>query len=127
MRSFEREEREISCELVGAQLPIAHLGMHELIAPHLSARLPGREQHLLPNRYDIMFDEAAALGLLVVPSEGHPLEEEEDSKINNTTVAIDSTVHMSRNDAQCDAQAYSCPQSGGCAGAGTAAIEPGLD
>ncbi len=101
MRNVDPQEWEIRCDLAAAYRLIAHFGMDDLIFTHLSARLPGDEHRFLLNPYGLMFDEITASSLVVVDPDGHAIEKEEESKINNAGFTIHSAVHMSRDDAQC--------------------------
>ncbi len=101
MPNVDPQEWEIRCDLAAAYRLIAHFGMDDLIFTHLSARLPGAEHRFLLNPYGLMFDEITASSLVVVDPEGHAVEKEEESKINNAGFTIHSAVHMSRDDAQC--------------------------
>jgi ribulose-5-phosphate 4-epimerase/fuculose-1-phosphate aldolase len=101
MRNVDPQEWEVRCDLAAAYRLIAHFGMDDLIFTHLSARLPGKEHRFLLNPYGMMFDEITASSLVTVDPEGHAVEKEEESKINNAGFTIHSAVHMSRNDAHC--------------------------
>ena len=101
MRNVDPQEWEIRCDLAAAYRLVAHFGMDDLIFTHLSARLPGAEHRFLLNPYGLMFDEITASSLVVVDPDGHAIEKEEESKINNAGFTIHSAVHMGRNDAQC--------------------------
>ena len=101
MRYVDPQEWEVRCDLAAAYRLIAHFGMDDLIYTHLSARLPGKEHRFLLNPYGLMFDEITASSLVTVDPEGHAVEKEEESKINNAGFTIHSAVHMSRDDAQC--------------------------
>ena len=100
-RNIDPQEWEIRCDLAAAYRLVARFGMDDLIFTHLSARLPGKEHRFLLNPYGLMFDEITASSLVVVDPEGHAVEKEEESKINNAGFTIHSAVHMSRDDAQC--------------------------
>jgi ribulose-5-phosphate 4-epimerase/fuculose-1-phosphate aldolase len=101
MRNVDPLEWEVRCDLAAAYRLIAHYDMDDLIFTHLSARLPGKEHRFLLNPYGLMFDEMTASSLVVVDPEGHAIEKEEESKINNAGFTIHSAVHMSRDDAGC--------------------------
>lgn len=101
MRNDTSQEWELRCDLAAAYRLVAHFGMDDLISTHLSVRLPGQEHRFLLNPYGLMFDEITASSLVVVDPEGHAVEEEEESKINNAGFTIHSAVHMSRDDAGC--------------------------
>ena len=95
MRNVDPQEWEVRCDLAAAYRLIAHFGMDDLIYTHLSARLPGKEHRFLLNPYGLMFDEITASSLVTVDPEGHAVEKEEESKINNAGFTIHSAVHMS--------------------------------
>ncbi|MHB0791073.1 class II aldolase/adducin family protein [Bradyrhizobium sp. 5.13L] len=101
MRSCAPQEWDIRCDLAAAYRLISLFGMDDLISTHLSARLPGKEHRFLLNPYGLMFDEITASSLVVVNPEGHAIEKEDESKINNAGFTIHSAVHLSRDDAQC--------------------------
>ncbi|MFQ3453248.1 class II aldolase/adducin family protein [Bradyrhizobium sp. UFLA01-814] len=113
-------EWEIRCDLAAAYRLIAHFCMDDLIATHLSARLPGGEHRFLLNPYGTMFDEVTASSLVVVDPETHVIEEEEESKINIAGFTIHSAVHMGRKDTQCVMHTHTV------AGIAVAAQEQGL-
>lgn len=99
--NIDPQEWTIRCDLAAAYRLIAHFGMDDLIYTHLSARLPGNENRFLLNPYGLMFNEITASSLVVVDPEGHAIEAEEKSKINNAGFTIHSAVHMNRQDAMC--------------------------
>ncbi|MCA1510530.1 class II aldolase/adducin family protein [Bradyrhizobium sp. NBAIM01] len=101
MHNFTPQEWEIRCDLAAAYRLISHFGMDDLISTHLSARLPGAEPRFLLNPYGLMFDEITASSLVAVDPEGHAIEREDESKINNAGFTIHSAVHMNRDDAHC--------------------------
>jgi len=120
MRHWAPQEWDIRCDLAAAYRLISLFGMDDLISTHLSARLPGKEHHFLLNPYGMMFDEITASSLVVVDPEGHAVETEDESKINNAGFTIHSAVHMSRDDAQCVIHTHTL------AGMAVAAQENGL-
>src|SRR5258708_7941705 len=100
-RNIDPQEWELRCELAAAYRLFARFGMDDLIFTHLSARLPGRDHRFLLNPYGLMFDEITASSLVAVDPDGHAIEKEDESKINNAGFTIHSAVHMSRDDAHC--------------------------
>src|SRR5476651_1303943 len=120
MRNVDPQEWEVRCDLAAAYRLIAHFGMDDLIYTHLSARLPGKEHRFLLNPYGLMFDEITASSLVTVDPEGHAVEKDEESKINNAGFTIHSAVHMNRDDAQCVMHTHTT------AGMAVAAQEQGL-
>ncbi|MBT1516473.1 class II aldolase/adducin family protein [Bradyrhizobium sp. SRL28] len=117
---FESEEWKIRCDLAAAYRLISHFGIDDLTSTHLSARLSGKVHRFLLNPYGMMFDEVTASSLVVVDPEGHAIEKDEESKINNAGFTIHSAVHMSRDDAHCVVHTHTL------AGMAVAAQEQGL-
>jgi ribulose-5-phosphate 4-epimerase/fuculose-1-phosphate aldolase len=113
-------EWEMRCDLAAAYRLIALFGMDDIISTHISARLPGAEHRFLINPYGMMFDEITASSLVPVDPEGHAIDDEEQSKINNAGFTIHSAVHMSRPDAICVMHTHTV------AGMAVAAQEQGL-
>jgi ribulose-5-phosphate 4-epimerase/fuculose-1-phosphate aldolase len=101
MRNIDPQEWQLRCDLAAAYRLIAHFGMDDLVFTHLSVRLPGPDHRFLLNPYGHLFDEITASSLVAVDPEGHAIEKEEESKINNAGFTIHSAVHMAREDAQC--------------------------
>ncbi len=101
MRNVDPQEWEARCDLAAAYRLIAHFGMDDLIFTHLSMRIPGEGHRFLLNPYGYLFDEITASSLVAVDPDGHAIESEEESKINNAGFTIHSAVHMSRDDAHC--------------------------
>jgi ribulose-5-phosphate 4-epimerase/fuculose-1-phosphate aldolase len=120
MRNVDPQEWEVRCDLAAAYRLIAHFGMDDLIFTHLSARLPGEGHRFLLNPYGHLFDEITASSLVAVDPEGHAIEKDEESKINNAGFTIHSAVHMSRDDAMCVMHTHTT------AGMAVAAQEQGL-
>jgi ribulose-5-phosphate 4-epimerase/fuculose-1-phosphate aldolase len=120
MRNVDPQEWEARCDLAAAYRLIAHFGMDDLIFTHLSMRIPGEGHRFLLNPYGYLFDEITASSLVAVDPDGHAIESEEESKINNAGFTIHSAVHMSRDDAHCVMHTHTT------AGMAVAAQEQGL-
>ena len=120
LRNVDSREWELRCDLAAAYRLLARFGMDDLIYTHLSVRLPGEEHRFLLNPYGLMFDEITASSLVEVDPDGHAIEKEEESKINNAGFTIHSAVHMARDDAQCVMHTHTT------AGMAVAAQEQGL-
>jgi ribulose-5-phosphate 4-epimerase/fuculose-1-phosphate aldolase len=77
---------------------IALYGWDDLVATHVSARIPGTEHRFLLNPYGMMFDEITASSLLTIDLDGNQLTESA-YHYNRAGFTIHSAVHMSRPDA----------------------------
>lgn len=76
-----------------------HYRMTDLIATHISARLPGPDERILINPFGSLFDEVTASTLVEVTIEGDVLTP--GGIINPAGYMIHSTVHAARPDAVC--------------------------
>jgi ribulose-5-phosphate 4-epimerase/fuculose-1-phosphate aldolase len=94
-------------------------GWSDMLATHLSARIPGTNEHFLINPVGIMFDEMTASCLVKVDIEGNILSDSEFG-INPAGYTIHSAVHMGRMDAGCVMHTHTA------AGLGVATQKTGL-
>jgi ribulose-5-phosphate 4-epimerase/fuculose-1-phosphate aldolase len=93
------EEWKVRVDLAAAYRLIAHYGWDDLIFTHLSARVPGPEDHFLLNPYNLMFEEVTASSLVKVDMQGLPVEPS-PFITNPAGFTIHSAIHMARPDAQ---------------------------
>jgi ribulose-5-phosphate 4-epimerase/fuculose-1-phosphate aldolase len=100
---------------------VAHFRMTDLIDTHISARIPGTEDHFLINRYGVLFHEMRPEDLVKVDQTGKPLDapDEASGQINAAGFTIHSAVHGARHDLTCvihthtaDGMAVACQQEG---------------
>ena len=92
------EEWAVRVDLAAAYRMVAHYGWDDLIFTHLSARVPGPENHFLLNPYNLMFDEVTASALVKVDVNGNPVEPT-PFVTNPAGFIIHSAIHMAREDA----------------------------
>lgn len=78
----------------------AHFGWTDLIYTHISARVPGEEEHFLLNPFGWLFDEVTASGLVKIDLEGNVVAPT-DNKVHRAGFVIHSAIHSTRPDAQC--------------------------
>ena len=90
-----------------------------MLATHLSARIPGPDEHFLINPVGMMFEEMTASCLVKVDIDGNILSESEFG-INPAGYTIHSAVHMGRKDAGCVMHTHTA------AGLGVATQKSGL-
>ena len=86
------EEWEERVNLAACYQLVAHYGMSDLIFTHISARVPGTENHFLINPYGLFFDEITASSLVKVDIDGNILSET-PFIINPAGYTIHSTIH----------------------------------
>ena len=94
-------------------------GWSDMLATHLSARIPGPDEHFLINPVGMMFEEMTASCLVKVDIDGNILNESEIG-INPAGYTIHSAVHMGRKDAGCVMHTHTA------AGLGVATQKSGL-
>ncbi|MGN6848342.1 MAG: class II aldolase/adducin family protein [Sphingomicrobium sp.] len=92
------EEWAIRVDLAAAYRMVAHYGWDDLIFTHLSARIPGPENHFLLNPYNLMFEEVTASSLIKVDVSGNPVDAT-PFITNPAGFTIHSAIHMARDDA----------------------------
>ena len=94
------EEWEMRVDLAAAFRLVDLYGWSDLLATHLSARVPGPEDHFLINPFGLMFDEITASSLVKVDQEGSILSPT-DYSINPAGFVIHGAIHMARPDVAC--------------------------
>lgn len=94
------EEWEVRVNLAACYRLIAMFGWDDLIFTHISARVPGPEEHFLINAYGLLFEEMTASSLVKVDLNGE-IVQETPYFINPAGFTIHSAVHAAREDAGC--------------------------
>jgi ribulose-5-phosphate 4-epimerase/fuculose-1-phosphate aldolase len=98
--AISSEEWQVRVDLAAAYRLVAHYGWDDLIFTHLSARVPGPEDHFLINPYGMMFDEITASSLVKVNLQGE-IVTPSPYFINPAGFTIHSAVHAARADVLC--------------------------
>lgn len=85
---------------------IAHFRMTDIIDTHISARVPGTEDHFLINRYGVLFHEMRPQDLVKIDTAGNPVDpvdpaDADSSRVNAAGFTIHSALHMARHDLAC--------------------------
>ncbi len=94
------EEARVRVDLAACYRLVAHYGWDDLIFTHISARVPGPDEHFLINPFGLMFHEITASSLVKVDLEGN-LVSESEWQINPAGFVIHSAVHAARPDVGC--------------------------
>jgi ribulose-5-phosphate 4-epimerase/fuculose-1-phosphate aldolase len=94
------EEWQVRTDLAAAYRLVAHYGWDDLIFTHISARVPGPDEHFLINPYGWMFHEITASSLVKVDLDG-TIVSPTDHIINPAGFTIHSAVHAARHDVGC--------------------------
>jgi ribulose-5-phosphate 4-epimerase/fuculose-1-phosphate aldolase len=104
LSGVSEEEWQVRCDLAALYRLVAHHKMTDLIYTHISARIPGTEDHFLINDYRRMFHEMRASDLVKIDTEGNIVEEGGASSgkvVNAAGFTIHSAIHMARHDLTC--------------------------
>ena len=94
------EEWAVRVDLAAAYRLVEMYGWSDLIGTHISARVPGAEDHFLLNPYGMPFDEITATSLIKVDLDGNAIDVS-DYQVNPAGFTIHSAVHMSNHDLVC--------------------------
>lgn len=95
-----KEEWELRVNLAACYRLIAMFGWDDLIFTHISARVPGPDDHFLINGYGLMFEEMTASSLVKVDLDGK-IVLETPHIINPAGFTIHSAIHAAREEAGC--------------------------
>lgn len=93
-------EWQARVDLAACYRLVAHFGMDDLFATHISQRVPGAEEHFLINPYGVLFSEVTASSLVKVDLDGN-IVQKTDHVINPAGFVIHSAIHAARPDAKC--------------------------
>lgn len=94
-------EWQTRVDLAAAYRLAALFGWDDLVFTHISARVPGDEQHFLLNPYGLLFEEITASSLVKVDLAGRKVDADCPHDINPAGFTIHSAVHAARADAHC--------------------------
>jgi len=95
-----KEEWGLRVNLAACYRLIAMFGWDDLIFTHISARVPGPDDHFLINAYGLMFEEMTASSLVKVDLDGK-IVLETPHIINPAGFTIHSAIHAAREEAGC--------------------------
>lgn len=99
-RQVSNEEWLVRTDLAACYRAIAMYGWDDLVFTHISARVPGPDDHFLINAYGMMFEEITASSLVKVDLNGDKVLES-PYEVNPAGFVIHSAVHAARHDANC--------------------------
>lgn len=94
------EEWALRVNLAACYRAIAMHGWDDLVFTHISARVPGPEEHFLINAYGLLFEEMTASSLVKVDLAGNKIGDSPHA-INPAGFVIHSAVHEARPDVGC--------------------------
>ena len=90
--SVSPEEWQTRVDLAALYRLVALYGWDDLVFTHISARVPGEENHFLLNPYGLLFDEIKASDLVKIDLDGNIVSETEYF-VNAAGFTIHSAVH----------------------------------
>ncbi len=112
-------ERKMRVDLAACYRLIALNGMDDLLATHISARVPGPDDHFLINPYGLLFCQVTASNLVKVDLDGNIISDTSYG-INPAGFVIHSAIHGARADVVCIIHTHTV------AGMAVACLEEGL-
>ncbi|AKQ55853.1 class II aldolase/adducin family protein [Bordetella hinzii] len=99
------QEWEARVNLAACYRLVALYGMSDMMANHISARVPGEDNAFLINAYGMMYEEITASSLIKVDLDGRILARPDfgalDYGINKAGYVIHSAIHGARHDVDC--------------------------
>ena len=93
-------EWRVRVDLAACYRAIALYGWDDLVFTHITARVPGGDEHFLINAYGMLFEEVTASSLVKVDLDGNKVLDTEHD-LNPAGFMIHSAVHAARDDAGC--------------------------
>ena len=94
---IDRAEWDVRVKLAAAYRLVDYYGWTEQIYGHLTARVPGPDNHFLINPWGLNYDEVTASNLVKIDVEGNVIGNDEHP-VNFAGFIIHSAVHMTRSE-----------------------------
>jgi len=116
-------EWEARVALAACYRLVALYGMDDIVYTHISARVPGSDDHFLINPFGTMFEEITASALVRIDRDGKvvsPHGAQANQRVNEAGFTIHSAVHAARPDIGCVIHTHTR------AGMAVSALEGGL-
>ena len=100
------EEWQARVDLAACYRLMDLYGMTDLIANHISMRVPGEPDHFLINAYGLLYEEITASSLIKIDHEGNILAKPEfvegmEYGVNRAGFVIHSAIHMAKPEVAC--------------------------
>jgi len=99
-RTYSPEEWEVRVALAACYRLAVHFDMTDILNTHITARVPGADEHFLINPYGLLFHEVTASNLIKIDLDGNVMQETE-YPVNRAGYVIHSAVHRARKDIHC--------------------------
>lgn len=94
------EEWETRVALAACYRLVALYGMDDIVYTHISARVPGPQEHFLINPFGTMFEEITASALVRIDLDGKVISPQ-GAHVNEAGFTIHSAIHAARPDINC--------------------------
>jgi ribulose-5-phosphate 4-epimerase/fuculose-1-phosphate aldolase len=99
------DEWKARVDLAACYRLVAHYEMADMMANHISARVPGEDNAFLINAYGMLYEEITASSLIKIDVDGNILARPDfgdlDYGINKAGYVIHGAIHRARHDAAC--------------------------
>lgn len=95
------EEWRARVDLAAAYRLVHYYGMDEMIANHISARVPGEDHSFLINPYGMLYEQMHASCFIKIDLDGNELFNPGTYGVNRAGFVIHSAIHRARPDVDC--------------------------
>jgi ribulose-5-phosphate 4-epimerase/fuculose-1-phosphate aldolase len=99
------EEWKTRVDLAACYRLVAHYEMADMMANHISARVPGEDNAFLINAYGMLYEEITASSLIKIDVDGNILARPDfgdlDYGVNKAGYVIHGAIHRARHDVEC--------------------------
>ncbi|MCJ2020626.1 class II aldolase/adducin family protein [Methylobacterium sp. E-065] len=96
------KEWEARVNLAACYRLVALWDMTDMIANHISVRVPGEPEHFLINAYGLLYEEISASNLVKIDFDGNIVDKPDfDYGVNRAGFVIHSAVHRARHEVDC--------------------------
>jgi ribulose-5-phosphate 4-epimerase/fuculose-1-phosphate aldolase len=96
-----KEEWDVRVNLAACYRLMAEYDMVEMIANHISARVPGTTNEFLINPYGMLYEEMTASSMIKIDIDGNVLFNATEYGVNQAGYVIHSAIHRVRHDVDC--------------------------
>jgi ribulose-5-phosphate 4-epimerase/fuculose-1-phosphate aldolase len=96
-----KEEWDTRVNLAACYRLMAEFGMVEMVANHISARVPGTDNEFLINPYGMLYEEMTASCMIRIDIDGKVLFNPTEYDVNQAGYVIHSAIHAARHDVDC--------------------------
>jgi ribulose-5-phosphate 4-epimerase/fuculose-1-phosphate aldolase len=96
-----KEEWDTRVNLAACYRLMAEFGMVEMVANHISARVPGTENEFLINPYGMLYEEMTASCMIRIDIDGKVMFNPTEYDVNEAGYVIHSAIHAARHDVDC--------------------------